>query len=381
MTTQKPLKIGIVAGEPSGDTLAAGFMAQLQKRYPDAIFEGIGGKNLKALGLHSLFDMEELSVMGLVEVLKHLPRLLHIRKTVTQHFIDNPPDIYIGVDAPDFNLGVETKLKQKGIKTVHYVSPTVWAWREKRIHKIAKATHLVLGIFPFEADIYKKYQVPYQYVGHTMADSIDLEPNQQAMREQFGLSAEDHVLAILPGSRAREVDSLLPDFMATAALVKQDIPELKVMIPAANEARERQIKDLLVSLDTKMESIVTSSSARDVMIASNAVLLASGTATLEAMLCKKPMLVAYKMSKLTHMIMKRLYKPDYFSLPNILANEELVTELLQEDVNPENMASYISALLKSDNSALIARFTDLHRNLQLHADEQAAKAIADLIEV
>jgi lipid-A-disaccharide synthase len=214
-----------------------------------------------------------------------------------------------------------------------------------------------------------------------MADSIALEPNQHAMREQFGLSSEDHVLAILPGSRAREVDSLLPDFMATAALVKQDIPELKVMIPAANEARERQIKDLLVSLDTKMEAIVTSAAARDVMIASNAVLLASGTATLEAMLCKKPMLVAYKMSKLTHMIMKRLYKPDYFSLPNILANEELVTELLQEDVNPENMASYISALLKSDNSALIARFTDLHRRLQLHADEQAAKAIADLIEV
>ena len=381
MTIQKPLKIGIVAGEPSGDTLAAGFMAQLQKRYPDAVFEGIGGKNLKALGLHSLFDMEELSVMGLVEVLKHLPRLLHIRQTVTQHFIDNPPDIYIGVDAPDFNLGVETKLKQNGIKTVHYVSPTVWAWREKRIHKIAKATHLVLGIFPFEADIYEKYQVPYQYVGHTMADSIDLVPDQAVMREQFGLHTNDKVLAILPGSRAREVESLLPDFIATASIVKQEQSELKVIIPAANEAREQQINELLTTLDTNIEPIVTSASARDVMIASDAVLLASGTATLEAMLCKKPMLVAYKMSALTHMIMKRLYKPDYFSLPNILANEELVTELLQEDVNPSCMAEHVSRLLNADNTALIARFTDLHRSLQLHADEQAAKAIADLIEV
>ncbi|AEP30542.1 lipid-A-disaccharide synthase [Brumicola nitratireducens] len=373
------LRIGIVAGEASGDVLAAGFVAVLKDMYPNAIFEGIGGKHLTALGLNSLFDMEELSVMGLVEVLKHLPRLLHIRKAVVQHFLDNPPDIFIGVDAPDFNLAVEAKLKQAGVKTVHYVSPTVWAWRESRIHKIAKATNLVLGIFPFEADIYNKYKVPYQYVGHTMADSIPLVPDQQEKRQLFALDGEDKVLALLPGSRAREVDTLLPDFIKTAELLTLSLPALKVIIPAANNAREVQIKQLLKALNPKVEVVVTQLSARDVMIAANAVLLASGTATLEAMLCKKPMVVGYKMSKMTHMIMKRLYKPDYFSLPNILANEALVPELLQEDVNPQNMADKLRPMLENEPHALISRFTQLHKSLQLNADEQAAKAIQGLL--
>jgi len=375
----RALRIGIVAGEASGDVLAAGFVAVLKDMYPNAIFEGIGGKHLTALGLNSLFDMEELSVMGLVEVLKHLPRLLHIRKTLVQHFLDNPPDIFIGVDAPDFNLAVEAKLKKAGVKTVHYVSPTVWAWRESRIHKIAKATNLVLGIFPFEADIYNKYKVPYQYVGHTMADSISLAPDQLEKRQLFALDGEDKVLALLPGSRAREVDTLLPDFIKTAELLTLSIPALKVIIPAANNAREVQIKQLLKTLSPKVEVVVTQLSARDVMIAANAVLLASGTATLEAMLCKKPMVVGYKMSKMTHMIMKRLYKPDYFSLPNILANEALVPELLQEDVNPQNMADKLRPMLESEPHVLISRFTQLHKSLQLNADEQAAKAIQGLL--
>ncbi len=379
MINTQALRIGIVAGEASGDILAAGFVSVLRKRYPNAIFEGIGGKHLTALGLHSLFDMEELSVMGLVEVLKHLPRLLHIRKNVVQHFLDNPPDIFIGVDAPDFNLAVETKLKKAGIKTVHYVSPTVWAWRESRIHKIAKATDLVLGIFPFESPIYEKHNVPYHYVGHTMADSIDLVPDQAAKRQLFGLQIQDKVLALLPGSRAREVDTLLPDFIKTAELLSKSIPELKVLIPAASNAREIQIKLLLKDLKPSLETQVTQSSARDIMIASDAVLLASGTATLEAMLCKKPMVVAYKMSKMTYMIMKRLYKPDFFSLPNILANEELVPELLQEDVNPQNMADQLKPMLQGQANELIERFTVLHKSLQLNADEQAAKAIEALL--
>lgn len=375
----KPLRIGIVAGEASGDVLAAGFVAILKDRYPNAIFEGIGGKHLTALGLNSLFDMEELSVMGLVEVLKHLPRLLHIRKAVVQHFLENPPDVFIGVDAPDFNLAVEAKLKKAGVKTVHYVSPTVWAWRESRIHKIAKATHLVLGIFPFEADIYHKYKVAYQYVGHTMADSIPLVPDQQEKRQLFAVDEKDKVLALLPGSRAREVDTLLPDFIKTAELLTLSLPALKVIIPAANNAREIQIKQLLKALSPKVDAVVTQLSARDVMIAADAVLLASGTATLEAMLCKKPMVVGYKMSTMTHMIMKRLYKPDYFSLPNILANEALVPELLQEDVNPQNMADKLRPMLESEPHALISRFTQLHKTLQLNADEQAATAIQGLL--
>jgi lipid-A-disaccharide synthase len=375
----KPLRIGIVAGEASGDVLAAGFVAVLKERYPNATFEGIGGKHLTALGLNSLFDMEELSVMGLVEVLKHLPRLLHIRKTVVQHFLNNPPDIFIGVDAPDFNLAVETKLKQAGVKTVHYVGPTVWAWRESRIHKIGKATNLVLGIFPFEAGIYEKYNVPYQYVGHTMADGIALVPDQQAKRILFGLENTDKVLALLPGSRAREVETLLPDFIKTAELLALNMTALKVIIPAANDAREIQIKLLLKELKPAVYVRVTQLSARDVMIAANAVLLASGTATLEAMLCKKPMVVGYKMSKLTHFIMKRLYKPDFFSLPNILANESLVPELLQEDVNPQAMAAKLRPMLEAEPHALISRFTQLHKTLQLNADQQAANAIQGLL--
>jgi lipid-A-disaccharide synthase len=375
----KPLRIGIVAGEASGDVLAAGFVAELKERYPNATFEGIGGKHLTALGLNSLFNMEELSVMGLVEVLKHLPRLLHIRKTLIQHFLKNPPDIFIGVDAPDFNLAVETKLKQAGIKTVHYVGPTVWAWRESRIHKIAKATNLVLGIFPFEAGIYEKYNVPYQYVGHTMADGIALVPDQQAKRTLFGLENADKVLALLPGSRAREVETLLPDFMRAAELLALTIPTLKVIIPAPNDAREIQIKLLLKDLKPAVYVRVTQIPARDVMIAANAVLLASGTATLEAMLCKKPMVVGYKMSKMTHFIMQRLYKPDFFSLPNILANEALVPELLQEDVNPQAMAAKLRPMLEAESHALILRFTQLHITLQLNADQQAANAIQGLL--
>jgi lipid-A-disaccharide synthase len=379
ITSDKPLTIGIVAGEASGDVLAAGFVAVLKEMYPNASFQGIGGKHLTALGLNSLFDMEELSVMGLVEVLKHLPRLLHIRKTVVQHFLNNPPDIFIGVDAPDFNLAVETKLKKASIKTVHYVSPTIWAWRESRIHKIAKATNLVLGIFPFEASIYKKYKVPYQYVGHTMADSIPLVPDQSVKRTLFALECTDKVLALLPGSRAREVDTLLPDFIKAAELLALSLPTLKVLIPAANDAREIQIKLLLKELKPGVHVRVTQMSARDVMIAADAVLLASGTATLEAMLCKKPMVVGYKMSKMTHLIMRRLYKPDFFSLPNILANEELVPELLQEDVVPQNMADKLRPMLQSQPRELISRFTQLHKMLQLNADEQAAKAIQALL--
>ena len=379
ITSDKPLTIGIVAGEASGDVLAAGFVAVLKEMYPNASFQGIGGKHLTALGLNSLFDMEELSVMGLVEVLKHLPRLLHIRKTVVQHFLNNPPDIFIGVGAPDFNLAVETKLKKASIKTVHYVSPTIWAWRESRIHKIAKATNLVLGIFPFEASIYKKYKVPYQYVGHTMADSIPLVPDQSVKRTLFALECTDKVLALLPGSRAREVDTLLPDFIKAAELLALSLPTLKVLIPAANDAREIQIKLLLKELKPGVHVRVTQMSARDVMIAADAVLLASGTATLEAMLCKKPMVVGYKMSKMTHLIMRRLYKPDFFSLPNILANEELVPELLQEDVVPQNMADKLRPMLQSQPRELISRFTQLHKMLQLNADEQAAKAIQALL--
>ncbi|GBL04123.1 lipid-A-disaccharide synthase [Glaciecola sp. KUL10] len=383
-------RIAIIAGEPSGDVLAAGVIRELKLLYPDAVFEGIGGKHMQAEGFVSLYDMDSLSVMGLVEVLKHLPTLLSIRKSIKQHFVNNPPDVFVGVDAPDFNLSIETYLKKQGIKTVHYVSPTVWAWREKRIYKIINACDLVLGIFPFEKAIYDKYKHCYQYVGHTMADAIDISPDFNSFREMFSLKMEQKCLALLPGSRAKEVASLLPVFLQTATLLIKKLgldksEHLKVIIPAANKARASQIHSIIEASDTPFDLQVTEKSAREVMLASDAVLLASGTASLEAMLCKKPMVVTYKMSTLTYKIMKRLYKPNYFALPNILADKLLVPELLQEDVNPELMCKQLALYLNDEYKLtqlpkLIDEFNNIHSRLRLGADKKSAEAIQRLLE-
>ena len=377
------LRIGVVAGEPSGDVLAAGMIAELKKRYPDAIIEGIGGDHMKAAGFHSLFDMETLSVMGLVEVLSHLPSILKLKKQLLAHFEANPPDVFIGVDAPDFNLRVEKALKARGIKTVHYVSPTVWAWREKRIHKIKAATNHVLGLFPFEQQVYDKYHVPYTFVGHTLADAVPLEPDQSAARETLGLSSSGPVLAVLPGSRGGELKALLPVFTATMEKMKTLLPGIRFVIPAANQYRfdgiQAYLKEhcsaWLIDSDYKL----VKGQARDAMIASDVILLASGTATLEAMLCKRPMVTCYKLSPLTYKIMQRLYKAPFFSLPNLLANEALIPELLQDDVNPDTLCDYLLPLFTQDTTELVSRFTGLHQSLKLDADKMAADAIAEVI--
>lgn len=386
MASTKPLRIGLIVGETSGAILALGMVKQILALHPNCEIEGIGSEALIELGMTSLFDMDELSVMGLVEVIKHLPRLLHIRKTVVKHFLDDPPDIFIGVDAPDFNLRVETTLKAAGIPTVHYVSPTVWAWREKRIHKIAKATNLVLGVFPFEQQIYEKYELPFKFVGHTMADDVPLVVDQTGTRARLKLNTGDHsdspLLALLPGSRAREIESLLGVFLQTFDKLKETEVNLQAIIPAVNQARMDQINQILESSPYKQNITVTRAPARDVMIAADAVLLASGTAALEAMLCKRPMVVAYKMSWLTHMMMKRLYKPDYFALPNILANELLVPEFLQDDVNAENLAKHLQKVWQQDSPVteeLMNKFTIIHKSLKRDADKQAAYAVLSLI--
>lgn len=380
MPEAKVLKIGIVAGEASGDVLGAGLIHSLKQRYPNCEVVGIGGDYLIAEGTHSLVDINELSVMGLVEVLKHLPRLLAIRKQVLQYFLDNPPDVFIGVDAPDFNLPLAKKLKAHGIKTVHYVSPTIWAWRESRIHKIAAATHLVLGIFPFEQPIYSKYNVPYQYVGHTLADTIPLDVDRGASRALLDLAADKHVLAILPGSRSKEIASMLPVFLQTAELYSQHLENVHIVIPAANQARSVQIQTILDELKPDLAITVTRLPAREAMIAANAVLLTSGTASLEAMLCKRPMVVAYKMSGLTYMIMQRLYKPDYFALPNILAEQEIVPELLQDEVNPANLCQNLLEQVQRDQDLLLHAYREQHLRLRQGADLQAAKAVLALIQ-
>lgn len=381
--SDKALRIGIVAGEASGDILAAGLIKQLKKRFPNATFEGIAGPKMLNQGCHSLFDMEELSVMGLVEVLSRIRRLMFVRKTITQHFLANPPDLFIGVDAPDFNLTLERKLKQHGIKTVQYVSPTVWAWREKRIFKIAKATNLVLSIFPFEKKVYDKHKIPCEFVGHTMADDIELVPNVAEARQALQLKEKDVVLALLPGSRKREVATLLDVFIQSALKLKQQIPELKVLIPVVNRQRKLQVDEYLNIHLPELDYRVVIGHARQVMIASDAVLLASGTATLEAMFCKKNMVTGYQLSAVTYQLMRWMYKAKYFALPNVMADEQLVPELLQEDVNADKIAELLLPMLinKDDDAQvqLVNKFTELHQSLRCHADVQAANAVADLL--
>jgi lipid-A-disaccharide synthase len=378
------LRIAVVAGEPSGDVLAAGMIKAIRQRYPDAIIEGVGGQYMQAEGFSSLFDMETLSVMGLVEVLSRLPAIYRLKRELLKHFEKHPPDVYVGIDAPDFNLRVETQLKRKGIPTVHYVSPTIWAWRENRIVNIAKAADKVMGIFPFEQQVYDKHKVPFSYVGHTLADLIPISPDKARARQSLNLSAEHTFLGILPGSRRREVATLLPPFLKTFEKLLLDKPNLFALIPAANAHRHQEILQIISNTDfcpshVKKQIIVIEGQSRDTMIASDALLLASGTVTLEAMLCKRPMVVAYKISALTYKIMERLYKQDYFSLPNILANKALVPELLQQNVNADTLSSLLLPWLNHPPTELIDTFNELHHLLRCNADEKAAETVLSMI--
>lgn len=377
---KKPLRIGLVVGEASGALIALGMIKKIKALHPDCIIEGIGSVELEEQGMYRLFDMEELSVMGLVEVLKHLPRLLHIKKSIIKHFTHKKPDIFIGVDAPDFNLPVEKQLKALGIKTVHYVSPTVWAWREKRIHKIKTATNLVLGVFPFEQEVYDKHNVPFKFVGHTTADHVPKEYEQSTYKRKLNINIDKPCFAMLPGSRSKEVELLLPVFIEAYKLFSQTCGDFKVIIPAVNEQRELQIKSYLTSIQIPFDVMVSRESARDIMMASDIVLLASGTAALEAMLCKRPMVVAYKMSKMTYWMMKRLYKPKYFALPNILAGRLLAPELLQEDVNPQTICEHLVNAFTKDASAIKTEFDKQHSRLALGADERSAEAVLSLVQ-
>lgn len=380
-----PLRIAVVAGEASGDVLAAGMVRELRQRYPEAIIEGIGGRHMQAEGFDSLFDMETLSVMGLVEVLGRLRQIVQLKRKLLSYFEANPPDVYVGVDAPDFNLRIEKELKQRGIPTVHYVSPTVWAWREKRIHKIGRATSLVMGIFPFEQQIYDKYGLPFQFVGHSLADDIPIQPDKIGARRLLDVDQNTSILGVLPGSRKREITTLLPVFLKTMQSILDKKPNVHFLIPAANQYRFEEIQAMLNDQNLCGEALkqhikLVDGKSREVMIASDALLLASGTASLEGMLCKRPMVVGYKMSALTNIIMRRLYKPAYFALPNILANRLLVPELLQEDVNPKTLSELLLPWLEHPPEGLIGQFIELHEKLKCDADARAAEAVLSVIK-
>lgn len=385
MTQKSPL-IALVAGEISGDILGEGLIQALKIQYPHARFIGVAGERMKKAGCESLFDMEELAVMGLAEVVKHLPRLLKRRKQVIDTMLAEKPDIFIGIDAPDFNLTVEEKLKAHGIKTVHYVSPSVWAWRQNRIHKIARATDLVLAFLPFEKAFYDRFNVPCQFVGHTMADSIALKPSRAEACQFLQLDEQQRYLAILVGSRSSEVAFLTEPFLKAAQRLKAEYPDIQFLVPLVNQKRIEQFEQLKAQIAPELEITILHGNARQAMIVAEATLLASGTAALEAMLCKSPMVVGYKMKGLTYELAKRLVKTDYISLPNLLANEPLVAELIQDDCSPENLANALSVFLSADptmkekTNALKQRFMQLHQQIQCNADWQAAQAVIRLLE-
>ena len=369
------LRIALVAGEASGDILGAGLMRALKAQHPAVEFIGVGGPLMQAEGLTSYFPMERLSVMGLVEVLGRLRELLARRKLLIQTLIEEKPDVFIGIDAPDFTLNIELKLRQAGIKTVHYVSPSVWAWRQKRVLKIREGCDLMLTLLPFEARFYEEKGVPVRFVGHTLADTIPLQADRAAARAELGL-ADGPLVALMPGSRGGEVGRLASVFFDAAERLQALKPGIRFVLPCASPQRRAQIETLLEGRNLPL-TLLDGQSHR-ALAACDAVLIASGTATLEALLYKRPMVVAYRLAPLTYWILKRMVKSPYISLPNLLAQRLLVPELLQDDATPEALAQTLLPLIDGGEEQTRG-FDDIHRTLRRDASNQAADAVLTLI--
>lgn len=375
-------RIGIVAAEASGDLLGAHLVKALKERLPEAEFVGIGGPKMIAAGVTSLFPMEKLAVMGYVEVLKRYFQITGIRRKLIRHFKANPPDIFIGVDAPDFNLHIEMVLKKKGIPTIHYVSPAIWAWRGERIKKIAKACSKVLAIFPFEKPLYDEAGIDADYVGHPLADMIPVSADRMAMRRSMKLPAEGKVFAFLPGSRQSELQYMADVFIQTAMQIRRQYPESRFLVPlASRETRALFEEAVFRNHAEEVGFTLLFGHAMDAMIAANVVLVASGTATLEAALLKRPMVITYKMAPLTYRLKKRKKYQPYVGLPNILSGKFVVPELLQEDASPENLANALINLVQDDAVVLKLEslFSEMHQSLRQNTAEKASTAIMPLL--
>ncbi len=371
----RPLTVALVAGEASGDILGAGLMQAIRAQRPDVQFVGVGGPRMEALGLKSYFPLERLAVMGLVEVLGRLPELLARRKRLVRTLLEVRPDVFVGIDAPDFNLDLAHKLRRAGIKTVHYVSPSVWAWRQKRVLKIRDACDLMLTLFPFEAKFYDEHQVAVRFVGHPLADTIALTTDRAAARQALGLPQTGLIVALMPGSRGGEVARLGPLFLDAADRLRSMRLGIRFVLPCATPERRLQLEQMLAGRDLPLTLL--DGHSHEALAACNAVLIASGTATLEALLYKRPMVVAYSVAPLTFHILRRMVKSPYVALPNLLAQRQLVPELLQDAATPDAMAQRLSSLL--DNGDVQTEgFDAIHRTLRCDASTQAAAAVLEL---
>ena len=355
-------------------------MQAIRQREPYAVFEGVAGPRMKEAGCFSLYPMEKLSVMGLVEVLKHLPELFAMRRELRRHFLKNPPDIFIGIDAPDFNLDVEKSLKQAGIRTLHYVSPSVWAWRQYRVRKIAASVDCMLTLFPFEERFYRKHKVPAHFVGHPLADLIadDVDPLQA--RKHLGIKHSGPLVALLPGSRVGEVKRLASDFLKAANWCYERRSDMRFIVPLANNACRIAFEEVLANVNKQLPVTLLSGQGLEAMAAANAVMLASGTATLECMLIKRPMVMAYRLSPFTYQLARLLVNTPYYSLPNLLADQPLVKEFIQNDISTEALGEEILRLVENPENTreLTAVFTKIHNELRQDASRIAADTIMEM---
>ncbi|MCG8413624.1 MAG: lipid-A-disaccharide synthase [Pseudomonadales bacterium] len=378
-----PVRIGIVAGEKSGDILGAGLISALRHHYPQAHFIGIGGPDMIAAGCETIVPMERLSVMGFVEPLGRLPELFSIKRQLESLFISDPPACVIGIDSPAFNLRLEATLKANGIPTVHYVSPSVWAYHKRRIFKIKTAVDLMLTLFPFETEIYEQHQVPVSCVGHPLADQIDTVDRKSEQRANLELTDDDPVVALLPGSRGSEIGRLAPVFLAAALESLQELPDLKFIIPYSGvEARARIEEQLSAASIIGHDQFKLVDDSQAAMSAADLVLLASGTATLEAMLLRRPMVVSYKLARLTWLIASRIVDVPHIALPNLLSNQRLVPEYIQDEVTVPNLRNEIVNFFNEPDATaeLMETFEKLHLSLRKDASVSAALAIKQMLE-
>lgn len=367
----------MIAGEASGDTLGADLLLSLKQRYPNARFVGIGGSKMLSNGFESWFPMEKLSIMGLFEVLKHLPELLSLRKSLIKQLIELKPDVVIGIDAPDFNFKVEQAMKENGIPAIHYVGPSVWAWRESRLNRIKHQVDGVLVLFPFELPLYEKYGIPAQFVGHPLANQVPAEPNQFNARQQLGLDKNCRITGILPGSRMSEINQMMDVYVQAAVRLHDIYPDMQFVVPCVHERAKNRIQQSINEYGQEVPFLLLDQQAQLAMEASDQLIVTSGTATLEAALMERPLVLAIKLHPITHWIMRRLATTNWIGLPNVLAQETLVPEYIQQDATPEKIALGIGKLI-SDPAAR-AKQLEAFQSQKIQLRQNASEIAADTI--